>query len=88
MMRVSKPSQKAKWRDGQPQHKQLQGLFIGSETPCNTLGPCSSTHITAHQLVRCNFDGKNPIVLIGCEGIEVMSVLNVLVSSAKKVETI
>ncbi len=69
---------------------QLHGSFIGSETACKTLDPCSSTHVTAHHPACCNFDGKNPIILIGCEGIEVMSAFDVLgcSSSAKKVETL
>lgn len=70
-------------------HKQWHEPFIGRNTQQN-IGPLFlHTHIVAHYPACCNFDGKNPIILIGCEGIEVMSGFDVLGHSvsAKKVES-
>lgn len=37
---------------------------------CSLVHLC--THIGAHYRAHCNFCGENPIILIGCKGIEVM----------------
>lgn len=86
-----KSSQKAKQRHGQqPYTNSCMGHSLAVRHPAEhwtLVLPHTSLHTTP---ACCNFDCKNPIILIGCEEIEVMSVFNVLChsGSAERVETL